>query len=182
MQKQREHPPILSGKDIERFLRKVSIADSGHCWEWSAGTNEHRDGYGQFHVMEKNGERRALRAHRVMHFLVTREWPPIVQHKCDNPRCVNPAHLESGDYVSNADDMKKKGRSASGDKNGMRKHPERHVRGEMSWNSKLTDSDVREIRRLRSIGVQEKVVAARFQIHRNHVGEIFRRKLWSHVE
>lgn len=38
--------------------------------------------------------------------------PPVVMHRCDNPRCINPAHLVAGDRDKNNKDRAEKGRSA----------------------------------------------------------------------
>ena len=51
-------------------------------------------------------------AHRRVFFETYGYLPAVVMHTCDNPRCVNPAHLVAGDWNSNNKDRAKKGRSA----------------------------------------------------------------------
>lgn len=58
----------------------------------------------------------------------------VVRHKCDNPRCINPDHLELGTYKDNTHDMLKRGR-----------HTNSIPLGEFSGRCKLTDSQVKEI-------------------------------------
>lgn len=36
----------------------------------------------------------------------------VVRHKCDNPRCIEPTHLESGSRADNNRDRAERGRSA----------------------------------------------------------------------
>ena len=38
----------------------------------------------------------------------------VVRHKCDNPRCINPDHLELGTQLDNVEDARKRGRVSSG--------------------------------------------------------------------
>jgi hypothetical protein len=53
------------------------------------------------------------------------------RHTCDNPRCINPAHLISGTAADNANDKVERGRS---------------TRGEKSASAKLTVLDVIALR------------------------------------
>lgn len=54
----------------------------------------------------------SLRAHRVAYWLTTGEWPAdhVVRHTCDNPPCVNPAHLLLGTHSDNTQDKMDRGR------------------------------------------------------------------------
>lgn len=51
-----------------------------------------------------------MQAHRVSYVLHYGEQPNLVMHLCDNPACVNPEHLQSGDNGTNMRDAQAKGR------------------------------------------------------------------------
>ena len=57
----------------------------------------------------------------------------------------------------------------------------RFAYGESSGNSKLTESGVREIRRLAAEGVQKATLARRFSISRGTVYQVLNRTTWKHV-
>jgi hypothetical protein len=100
----------------DRFWALVRKSpDPDGCWEWVGRIA--KDGYGQ------------LRAHRFAWTLLHGPIPEgqHVLHKCDNRKCVR--HTFLGTQQDNMDDMVSKGRSATGERNGMRRHPERHHRG-----------------------------------------------------
>lgn len=75
--------------EIIRFLEKVSYESAHGCWLWNAHTDD--KGYGQFNLRGKS-----YWAHRVSYAFFRR--PLIggftIEHKCRNPSCVNPWHLE----------------------------------------------------------------------------------------
>ncbi len=82
----------------DRFLSKVKQVDSG-CHEWTSTLNPL--GYGKFYYKKCQTP-----AHRAAHDLFVGEIPKgrWVLHKCDNRKCVNPAHLYLGDALQNAKD------------------------------------------------------------------------------
>ncbi len=80
------------------------------------------------------------------------------------------------------DDMVTKGRSRSGDCHFLRLHPDRVIRGERHVNAKLTEDDVREIRRLYAAGIaKQQGLAERFGVSQVKVSQILLRKSWRHV-
>lgn len=88
-----------------RFWSKVDVSGPEECWEWKA--SRLKSGYGAFYL---NGTvTTASRASLVINGQsVPKGWH--VCHKCDNPPCVNPAHLWAGPAKENVDDMHEKGR------------------------------------------------------------------------
>ena len=62
-----------------------------------------------------NGKRICTFKHRRIYFELTGQLPEVVRHKCDNPRCINPDHLEGGTQQDNMNDMKERGQVAPQD-------------------------------------------------------------------
>lgn len=152
-----------NGSPEDRFWASVRRGGPQECWEWFKHTG--RGGYGMLGI-----KKRIVLAHRFSWELHAGHAIPegmCVCHRCDNPACVNPAHLWLGTITDNNRDRAVKGRS-------------RNQNGEMNSMSKLTAADVKEIRRLRG-QMQQQAVAERFGISRPHVSEIWSGKVWATV-
>ncbi len=92
-----------------RFWPRVLRGGSDECWPWTGKRNTR--GYG---TMGRGG--RCIIATRISWELAHKEPVPkelSVCHTCDNPSCVNPAHLFLGSARTNGADMSLKGRAAN---------------------------------------------------------------------
>jgi len=96
---------------LERFLNKVDkTSNPNGCWEWTAFKN--RNGYGRF---IDNGQWMAHRwAAKNLGNMDLQDF--CVCHTCDNPGCVNPAHLFLGTHTDNMRDKVAKGRASLGNR------------------------------------------------------------------
>lgn len=80
------------------------------CWLWTGSRNRSRDGSPSYGRIFFDGKTR--KAHRVAYELAHGPIPYglFACHKCDNPRCVNPAHIFLGTAFDNVEDRRSKGR------------------------------------------------------------------------
>lgn len=158
-------------RDEARFWVKVDrsgpvpphVPELGNCWVWVSGV--WRSGYGRFDL---SGSSR--RAHIVAWTFT--HGPPSdgleVCHACDNKLCVRPSHLWVGTHAENMADMVAKGRSP-------------RMQGEAHHQAKLTEADVREMRRLRAERVTYRDLAERFGVSQSMIGQIVQGRAWTHV-
>jgi len=167
-----------------RFWPKVQKSDG--CWLWLAGVN--RQGYGKFTFSDD--KKHTIGAHRMSYILAHGEIPAgkDVLHRCDNPPCVNPDHLWLGTIADNMKDKVAKGRQAKGVEHARTINIARAFgrgiapKGEEQWNAKVTENDVREIRRMHLAGLPLKAIVARFPIiGKSNAWCIAKRKTWKHV-
>jgi len=153
---------------IDRFWRKVNKTAS--CWLWTGAKNE--KGYG----VAWDGKRTHM-AHRVS-FMLTQGYMPAlcVLHHCDNPACVNPAHLFLGTRADNNRDMCAKGRHAKKKPGSQRRGAEHHA-------AKMTPDTVREMRREYAAGgISYSMLAQKYGLALGSTYRIVNREVWKHVE
>lgn len=103
----------------KRLMDRIDIDDASGCWNWTGYKNA--KGYGMI-AGPINGKRYVpaganMLAHRVSWIVHRGDIPDgegahgtVVMHKCDNPACVNPDHLQLGTQADNVRDMLEKGR------------------------------------------------------------------------
>jgi hypothetical protein len=135
------------------------------CWPWMGSKNA--KGYGTFAA----GHNTNLLAHRVSFAIANGRTPKrqMVCHSCDNPACVNPAHLWLGNHQTNADDMVSKGRAP-------------RPLGERHHSAKLTPAKVRRIRaRYAAGGVTTIKLGAEYGVSHQVIHRIISRKIWKHI-
>lgn len=145
----------------KRFWSKVKKKSPDDCWEWVGSRQE---GYGVMLVLGFN-----FRAHRISYFFKHRNIPEnlCVCHRCDNPSCVNPAHLFLGTSSENRKDCVLK---------------TRHARGEGQHKHKLTEKEVSEIRSLHSLsGLSYDKLAIRFKVSKQTIYRVVNAFSWKHV-
>lgn len=147
-----------------RFMTHVSVGHGrGECWAWSGNRPDGR--YGHFSI---NGA--IVKAHRWMYQFLNGPIPEglVVRHRCDNPACVNPQHLDIGTPAQNAADMVERGRNDN-------RKGERHPLAQVSASAVLM------IRREAANGRTQSAIAKEFGISRQQVGKIIRRDNWGHI-
>lgn len=152
----------------ERFWEKVDKRGPSECWPWVAGMN--RYGYGR---VAAGGAKRApiLIASRVSWELHNGPIPAgaRILHHCDNPRCVNPAHLYAGTQADNVRDMFQRGRA-------------NRPRGAAVWCARLTSAQAREIRAAYALGdISQRALGAQYGVSDVTVSRIVRGLRWSHA-
>lgn len=150
----------------DRFLSKFTKGLEDECWEWRGPRQKSGHGYLGFGHRPKH-----VGAHRIAYLLELGEIPSglHVCHRCDNPPCVNPAHLFLGTAADNHRDKAQKGRS---------KGPI----GSKNWRCKLTPSEVIQIRCEYAAGGTSFVKLGKdYGVGPTTIEALVTRRTWRHV-
>lgn len=153
------------GSDLATKLAFYSRRE-GECLIWTAGVKDIRDPRHHYGVLNWQGK--PTGAHRLSWELANgrkiRKGMDIL-HSCDNPRCIEPAHLREGTDLDNMRDREARGRG-------------RQPKGEATGRAKLTEAQVLAIR---DDPRGKRPVAAHYGVSKTLVMLIRQRKAWKHI-
>ena len=158
----------IKTKTMSDYSHKYKEIENG-CWEWQAHLN--KGGYGTQVVGSRvDGTRKSTLAHRLFYKLAYGKYNEnlCVLHTCDNPKCVNPAHLFLGTRADNHADMLRKGRRVD-------------LRGEARPNAKLSEKDVKHIKTMLKNGIYQKNIAELYNVNQTLISAIKTGKVWNHL-
>lgn len=146
--------PDMATRFWEKVNKTPGLGPWGTCWEW---TGCRYKGYGRFTLAGRGTSTRATRA---LWFLLYGRFPALdILHACDNPPCVNPAHLSEGTHAQNM---------AEAGERGLMPH---------KYNAAL----IRLVRLLRAYGWTYKRIAEFSSVKHNSVAQICAGRQWKHV-
>lgn len=157
---------MLDAVLIQRFWSKVRKTES--CWIWTDSLRY--DGYGR--ITYKNKTWYAHDLSYTIHFGCIQPGHYVCHIRtCPSKSCVNPAHLYEGTPQQNSDDMKALG-------NAGRKASEIGIDNP---NVKLTEDQVRFIKRQLKNGQTQKSLAVQFNVYQSAISKIKNGVTWSHI-
>jgi hypothetical protein len=151
----------------DRFESKFARGGDDDCWPWGATLNN--KGYGMVWDFERG---RKVLAHRASYELHVGPIPEglTLMHTCDNPACVNPAHLRVGSHRENMHDKIAKGRARYG-----------HMPGSANGNAILTNEAVISLRRDYIAGMDLAGLAKKYGVSRKSLTDYTSGKSWQHL-
>lgn len=158
----RERPSAGSTLAEQFAWYRPGKPSADECWDWEGSTDA--GGYGQ---IGRDGT--MLKAHRVSYELYVGPIPEgaWVLHSCDRPVCVNPNHLRPGNARDNTDDALSRDRIRKGEQHGQ---------------AKLTEKDVREMRRKRAQGMTYPSIANQYGVGRVTARNAILGVTWDHIK
>ena len=144
------HPEFFQALKVTQFWQLVAKNAEDKCWEWQG--NLDKDGYGTYYWEGKNTGSHQL----ALSFTTGEKRSPGFDtcHSCDNPKCCNPRHLRFDTRKSNVADMINRGRA--------------------NYSTKLTDTEVVEMRVRRANGARQIDLARDYGVSDGMVSEIVR--------
>jgi hypothetical protein len=150
-----------------RFWSKVDVGGPDDCWPWTK--SKRLGGYGQF-MLAPQTPRIASRMAYVFNHATPIPDGLVVRHKCDNPPCCNPQHLELGTHGENMQDRVERNPEAS------RKHRGRI--GSIARQSRMNLDMAFAMRVDLATGMLGVTAAEKYGVSPSHVARIRRGDVW----
>lgn len=144
------------------FIKEALSSDTDDCILWPYAKVS--GGYGTTRVSGKS-----VTTHRYVCEQTHGQSNLYACHRCDVPACVNPRHIRWGTPKENSSDMRLRGRSLTGEK---------------SQASRLTESNVREIRSALSKPLKRGDImklARRYDVDKATICDIRAGRTWNHI-
>lgn len=122
--------------------------------------------YGSTHRVI-NGVKVHISLHRLAFYEANGYMPNVCRHKCDNPRCINPEHLEDGTHADNARDKVLRGRCKS-------------LKGCSGVNSSLSTEDISSIHYDYKVKkLKQREIACKYKVSQGRISEILAGKTYA---
>jgi len=134
--------------------------DSGDCWVCVS----HASYKGHYPLIKRRIHGRRLHTSLIRYIMEVTlerriEEGKVIMHSCDNKLCINPEHLSEGTPKENSEDMVSKGRT----------NTPREFRLPQT---KLSNEQVREIRKLSKEGLSNRELAEKYKVSIGHIQDI----------
>lgn len=159
----------IDSATVARFRAGYQEGAPGDCWDWQRSVGG--PGYGQIRIRGATVTTHRL-AYRLAHGPIPAGF--LVCHRCDNKRCVNPAHLFLGTHRDNSRDMISKSR------HWLQKNPGA-VCGPNNPAARLSPDEVLVIRKAATAGARVRDLARKFGVTDTTVRGILCGRIWKCV-
>ena len=141
---------------IDKFHESYSPEALTGCFIWTRAID--CDGYGIYSFSRKYPTYKAHRFSAMIHGLDMSG--DVMRHTCNNPSCVNPAHLQTGSFKVNSLDMVKAKRAPV----------------------KISDEDVLVIRNEWATGsISQKTLSKRYRVSEEQIRRIINKTSRKHI-
>ena len=162
---------IIVESKFKRKPIKYEVNENG-CWNCTSHISRGGDSYPKLKLNRKTV---IMSRYIYERYVGEIQSGLMIRHKCDNRRCINPDHLETGTAIDNVHDRMKRGTSKITFNTSANKRY-KNFKGEECGNSKLNQKQVDEIRKDNR---QYKFISVQYNISKANISDIKNNKIWS---